>query len=366
MLSVGLIGLPNVGKSTLFNALTSGSAAISNYPFTTIDSNVGVVPVPDFRLTALKEILDPEDVTPAFIEFIDIAGLVEGASKGEGLGNQFLGNIRSVDAIAHVVRCFQEGEVAHVLGDVNPIRDIEIVETELLLADLEVLDKAIDKRIRLWKTDPRKHAREKERLQLYRDKLAAGIPLRTLEIDADEINRLKGLGMLTSKPVLYVANISESDFDVIPHPCAVQIQEKISGADRIVTLSVQLEFELQQLAPEERKEFEREMGIEGSGLLHMVAEAYGILDLITFYTVANNRLRAWEIPRLTRAVQAAGKIHTDMEKGFIRAQVVDFDDLATHGDLQALHKKGLLRTEGKDYIVQDGDVIEFLFSPAGS
>src|SRR5690606_33906037 len=180
MLSVGLIGLPNVGKSTLFNALTSGSAAISNYPFTTIDSNVGVVPVPDSRLTTLKEILNPEDVTPAFIEFIDIAGLGEGASKGEGLGNQFLGNIRSVDAIAHVVRCLQEGDVAHVLGDVDPIRDIEIVETELLLADLEVLEKAIDKRIRSWKTDPRKHAREKERLELYRDKLAAGIPLRIL------------------------------------------------------------------------------------------------------------------------------------------------------------------------------------------
>lgn len=362
MLSVGLIGLPNVGKSTLFNALTSGSATISNYPFTTIDSNIGVVPVPDSRLGSLEELLSPEETVPAFIEFIDIAGLVEGASKGEGLGNQFLGNIRSVDAIAHVVRCFQEGDVAHVLGEVDPVRDIEIVETELLLADLEVLDNAIEKRIRVWKTDPRKYAREKERLQLYRDRLAEGIPLRSLNLDGEELSRLKGLGMLTSKPTLYVANISETDFDVNPHPCEERIRNEITGANHVVKLSVQLEFELQQLALEERKEFEREMGIEGNGLPRVVAEAYRLLDLITFYTVVNNRLRAWEIPRSTRAPQAAGKIHTDMEQGFIRAQVVDFDDLVTHRDMQTLHKKGLVRTEGKDYVVQDGDVIEFLFS----
>ncbi len=364
MLSVGIVGLPNVGKSTLFNAVTSGDANVSSYPFTTIDSNVGMVPVPDDRLEALKRVLKPEDSTPCLIQFTDIAGLVRGASHGEGLGNQFLANIRGVDAILHVVRCFQESEVAHVLTDVDPARDIDVVETELLLADLEVIDRAIEKRVRNWKTNPRQYAAEEQRFRTYREKLAAGIPLRTLELDQQVQQELKGLGLLTGKPVLYVANVSEDDYQIDRHPCLKRIeQSRIPRSPEVVVVSAKLEMELQQLTPEERLDFLQLMGLARSGLDRLIAKSFELLDLVTFYTVVNRKLRAWEIRRGTTAPVAAGTIHSDMERGFVRAQVVSSSELISHGDLHILHRLGHVRTEGRDYEIQDGDVVEFLFSP---
>lgn len=363
MLSVGIIGLPNVGKSTLFNSLTSGEAQVSNYPFTTIDSNVGVVALPDTRLEDLSSLLQPEDVQPCFIQFIDIAGLVRGASRGEGLGNQFLGNIRSVDAVAHVVRCFQEADVSHVLGDVDAARDIDIVETELLLADLELMDRAIEKRVRTWKTSPRQFAAEESRFRDYREKLAAGTPLRFMEPDVDERRELKGLGLLTSKPVLLVANISEDELCEEDHRCVRRIRQSRIGAEPlVVSLSARIEEEILQLDPEERGEYMEALGLEESGLKKLVRSAFELLDLITFYTAVNNRLSAWAIPSGTPAPRAAAAVHSDMEKGFIRAQVASARDLIGHGSIPALHKLGLVKTEGKDYQVRDGDVVEFLFS----
>ena len=367
MLSVGIIGLPNVGKSTLFNVLTAGQADVSNYPFTTIDSNTGMVPVPDQRLEKLKELLTPEECTPCFIQFIDIAGLVKGASKGEGLGNQFLGNIREVDALAHVVRCFQEANVAHVLEKVDPVGDLQVVETELLLADLEVLKRAIEKRQRIWQTTPREQATEKKRWLLYRDKLEAGIPLSTMNLDREDQRELKGLGVLTGKPVLYVANLSESKSQGENQPCLEQLKENPmmghhSGTE-VVTVSARIEWEIQQLDVEERGEFMKELNMTETGLEQLVRKAFALLELITFYTIANEKLRAWEVERNTRAQQAAGKIHSDMEQGFIRAHVASFDDLCQHGSFKQLNRLGLVRTEGKDYPVQDGDVIQFFFNP---
>jgi GTP-binding protein YchF len=364
MLSVGIVGLPNVGKSTLFNAVASAEANVSNYPFTTIDSNVGMVPVPDDRLKALERVLKPDESTPCFIQFTDIAGLVAGASHGEGLGNQFLANIRGVDAILHVVRCFQASEVAHVLTDIDPARDIDVVETELLLADLELLDRAIEKRVRNWKTNPRQYAGEERKFRTYREKLAAGTPLRTLDLDRQTQQELKGLGLLTGKPVLYVANVSEDDYQIDHHPCEKRIeQSRIPRKPEVVVVSARIEMELQQLTAEERLEFLGAMGLARSGLERLISRAYELLDLITFYTVVNNKLRAWEIRRGTTAPVAAGTIHTDMERGFVRAQVVSSDEFILHGELQTLHRLGHVRTEGRDYEIQNGDVVEFLFSP---
>ncbi len=363
MLAIGIIGLPNVGKSTLFNALTSGHATVSNYPFTTIDSNVGMVAVPDPGLDALTTLLKPKEVNPTFIQFTDIAGLVRGASRGEGLGNQFLANIRAVDAVAHVVRCFREGDVAHVTGDVDPSRDIDVVETELLLADLEVMDRAIERRVRTWKTSPRLYAGEEERFTAYREALASGTPLRDLDLDEQAHQELKGLGILTSKRVIYVANISEHDLaDPSASPAGRIKLSRIATSPLVVPLCAQLEWELQQLEPEERGEFLRELGLGETGLNRLVKAAYEMLGLITFYTIVSDKLSAWAIPRGTTAPQAAGKVHSDMEKGFIRAQVTTIDKLREHTNFQNLHRLGLIRTEGRDYAVRDGDVIEFLFT----
>ncbi len=365
MLTTGIVGLPNVGKSTLFNALTSSEVNVSNYPFTTIDSNVGVVGVPDQRLEDLSKVIKPKESTPYFIQFTDIAGLMRGASHGEGLGNQFLGNIRNVDAIVHVLRCFQKADVVHVLGDVDPARDVDVVETELLLADLELMDRLIEKRYRTWKTSPRQFASEEVRFRSYREKLSAGTSLRTIELDDNAQKELKGLGLLTGKPVLYVANVSEDDSGEEDHPCVGRIrQSRLSFSPSVVVLSAQLESELLQLEPDERQEFIEELGLGRSGLDRLVEAAYRLLNLITFYTVANNKLRAWAIPEGTCAPEAAGKVHTDMERGFVRAQVTSCSELASHGSMQALHRLGAVRTEGRDYRVQDGDVIEFMFTPA--
>lgn len=363
MLSVGIVGLPNVGKSTLFNALTAAGAEVSNYPFTTIDSNVGVVPVPDPRLDQLVSLLKPVETHPATVQFIDIAGLVRGASRGEGLGNQFLGNIRAVDAIAHVVRCFRESDVAHVEGELDPARDVDVVETELLLADLELMERVIERQRKIWKTSPRQYAEQEQRYLEYREALASGTPLRSLALSEEARRELKGLGFLTSKPVFYVANVSEEDLADPEHSPAVQIRgSRLLSNPEIVVLSARLEWELQQLEPAEREEFRRALGITESRVHEVIRTAYRLLGLITFYTIANRKVAAWAVPEGTRAPQAAGVIHSDMEKGFIRAQVAPFTAVVEHPSFAELHRLGRLRTEGKDYVIRDGDVVEFLFS----
>jgi len=357
MLAAGIIGLPNVGKSTLFNALTAGHAQVDSYPFTTIDSNLGVVPVPDPRLAELERVIEPVECLPSHIEFIDIAGLVEGASRGEGLGNQFLGNIRQVDAIVHVLRVFEESDVAHVFADVDPVRDARVVETELLLADLELLKRAIEKRRKEWQTDPRQLAAEREHFEQYLAKLGEGTALRSLGLDRFRQQELKSLGLLTGKPLLYAANVSEEGY-------GSGQMEALPGLDpstMVVPVSAKIEWELGQLEPEERSLFMAELGIRVSGLARLVDATFHLLGLIRFYTLANNKLRAWEIEEGTMAPRAAGKIHTDMERGFVRAHVAKWDQVVEYGSFQELHTHGLLRTEGKGSAVEDGDVIEFFF-----
>ncbi len=357
MLSVGIVGLPNVGKSTLFNALTAGHAEISNYPFTTINSNVGVVPLPDQRLSALERVLQPEKTTPCTVRFIDIAGLVKGASHGEGLGNQFLGEIRQVDAIAHVVRCFPKADVAHVFADVDPVRDVEVIETELMLADLEVLNRAIAKRQKDWQTHPQRHASERDRMVAWKTNLEQGVPLRAVKLDREARRDLKTAGLITGKPVLYVANVSSRSE-------AAPLDEMSRGDPHaeFVALDAELELELMELDPEERTEFMAELEMEETGLDQVVRASFGLLGLIAFYTVVKNKLQAWEVPHGTLAPAAAGKVHSDMEKGFIRAQVVSAAELIEIGDMHEIQSRGHMRTLGKESEVQDGDVVEFLFS----
>ncbi len=367
MLSVGIVGLPNVGKSSLFNALTAGHANVSNYPFTTIDSNVGVVPVPDSRLLELERIVEPEESTPCTVQFIDIAGLVEGANRGEGLGNQFLGEIRQVDSIVQVLRSFEDTDVAHVFSDVDPVRDAQVVETEMLQADLELLKRTLEKRQGQWKADPKAHADEKGRLEEYLSMLEEGVPLRSLDPDRETRKELKALGVLTGKPQLYVANVSEESYGAAVSEGVAHFHEMKAwpGADfpaLVVPISAKIEWELAQLEPEERTDFMEELGLEISGLERLAEASFDLLGLVRFYTLVNRKLRAWETEAGTLAPRAAGKIHSDMEAGFIRAQVATFELLKEHGGVQEIQNKGLLRTEGKDYLIQDGDVIEFVFS----
>jgi GTP-binding protein YchF len=356
MLSVGIVGLPNVGKSTLYNALSAGGAEVSNYPFTTISCNIGMVPVPDPRLQALERVLQPEKTTPCAIRFIDIAGLVEGASRGEGLGNQFLGEIRQVDAIVHVVRSFAKSDVSHVFSDVDPVRDAEIIDTELMLADLEVLERAITKRAKDWQTHPAEHVAEKRRMTTWRESLERGEQLRSLDLDDRDLRNLKSAGLLTGKPVLYVANVASN-----------REAEEVEGLRQrepdapLLAIDAELEFELSELEPGERAEFMTELGVEEASLDRLVRAAFDLLGLISFYTVVKNKLQAWEIPKGTPASVAAGKIHSDMEKGFIRAKVVSSDQLVEAGDLHAIQSTGHMRTVGRDHEIADGDVVEFLF-----
>ncbi len=357
MLSVGIVGLPNVGKSTLFNALSEAGAEVSNYPFTTIEPNVGVVEVPDARLDALAARLEPVKVTPCAIRFVDIAGLVEGASRGEGLGNQFLGEIRAVDAIAHVLRCFADPDVAHVFAGPDPVRDAEVVETELVLADLELVERLMDRRDREWRTRPQEHAAERDRLLRWRSALEEGRPLRDLEM-ADRA-ALKGLGLLTGKPVLWVLNVAEP-VDEVP-----EVAARLSASDptsRVIPVAAGLEWEVLQLEADERAGFRAELGLADSGLGRVVRAAFELLGLITFYTVVKSKLQAWAIPAGTFAPQAAGRVHSDMEAGFVRARVVAADDLLELGSVAAAREAGRLRTEGREYAVRDGDVVEVLFS----
>ncbi len=357
----GIVGLPNVGKSTLFNALTRAGAPAENYPFCTIDPHVGVVPVPDARLQRIAAIVRPKTVVPAAIEFVDIAGLVAGASKGEGLGNRFLAHIRETHAIAHVVRCFEDPDVAHVSGAVSPARDIETVETELLLADLETVQRARDKAAKAGKAgDPEARA-QAALLERVLETLDAGRRASALELSPEDEQRLRHLHLLTRKPVLYIANVAEDGFVDNPYLDEVAAVAEREGSP-VVPVCAAIEAELADLPADEKGEFLTEMGLDEPGLERVVRAGYALLGLQTFFTYNQNEARAWTVAVGTRAPQAAGVIHTDFERGFIRAEVVSFEDFVRHGGEQGAKDAGRWRLEGKDYVVQDGDVIRFRFN----
>lgn len=358
----GVVGLPNVGKSTIFNALTSAGAQASNYPFTTIDPNIGIVDMPDDRLDRLVEIYKPKKTTPTSMEFVDIAGLVKGAAQGEGLGNKFLANIREVDAIAHVVRCFEDPNVVHVAGKVDPRSDIEVIEAELMLADLDALEKRLFKSEKMVKTGGKKVAEEVEFMKQLKEKLAKGEPVRREAYNEERTAWLKSYNLLSAKPVLYVANVSEGMLDKPnPHVDAVKKIAAAEGAGAVV-ISGKVEEEIAQLPKEERQEYLAGMGLKESGLDRLIRAGYDLLGLITFLTAGEKEVRAWTITKGTKAPQAAGKIHSDFEKGFIRAEVFHFDDLMKHKTEQAVKAAGLLRSEGKEYVVKDGDIMLFRFN----
>jgi ribosome-binding ATPase len=366
-LSIGIVGLPNVGKSTLFNALSGASVLAANYPFATKDPNVGVVPVPDERLDKLSALFEPKKTTHAALEFVDIAGLVRGASRGEGLGNQFLANIREVDAVAHVLRCFDDPDVVHVDGAVDPERDREVVETELALKDLETLEKKRERRAKDAKAPGKPGEEAKADLQLYEKLKAAldsGRPARSIPLEGEEEPRVQELFLLTKKPVLYVANVDEGQLqrlDTDPQVRKVAALAEREGA-RWVAICSKAEAEIQQLPPGERAEFLAHLGLSEPGLNKLVRAGFELLGLHSFFTVGEDECRAWVVRKGTRAPQAAGAIHTDFERGFIKAEVIRWDELLRYGSESAARAKGALRVEGKDYVVQDGDVIHFLFN----
>jgi GTP-binding protein YchF len=356
----GIIGLPNAGKSTIFNALSAARAEVANYPFCTINPNQGIVSVPDERLKKLAQAIPHEKVTSTTLEFWDIAGLVKGASQGEGLGNRFLGNIRNVDALAHVVRCFEAENVVHIYSSLDPRRDIEIVQTELLLADLQVVEKRLSKAAHQAKVGDKKSSAEIPFLQRVQEILSAGRPAGSLAASEEEQKILYTLELLTAKPLLYVANASEKELKErrwIPQVEELAARQKAP----VVVICGDLEAEMAELPPEERLEFLREMGLAESALNQLVRVGYELLHLITFYTTVGPELRAWTLPRGTRVPQAAGKIHTDMERGFIRAEVISFVDFMAAGCMVVAREKGLTRVEGKEYIVQDGDILHIRF-----
>ena len=364
-MKLGIVGLPNVGKSTLFNALTKAGAESANYPFCTIDPNVGIVPVPDERLKLLGDMYQSKKVTPAIIEFVDIAGLVKGASKGEGLGNQFLSNIREVDAIVHVVRCFEDGNVIHVDGSVNPLRDIETINLELIFSDLEILERRNAKVVKAARMD-KTLAKEEALLARIKAHLEDGKMAKSLEVeDEDELSILRGYNLLTYKPVIYAANVAEDDLadDGQNNEMVAKVREfAASEGSEVFVICAQIEQEIAELEDDEKAMFLEDLGIAQSGLEKLIAASYSLLGLMSYLTAGEDETRAWTIKIGTKAPQAAGKIHSDFERGFIKAEVVNYKDLLEYGSLAAAREKGLVGMEGKEYVVQDGDVILFRFN----
>ena len=363
-MKLGMVGLPNVGKSTLFNALTNAGAESANYPFCTIEKNVGIVSVPDERLDKLAEMYEPDKFTPATLEFVDIAGLVKGASKGEGLGNKFLADIREVDAIVHVVRCFEDTNIIHVDGSINPLRDIETINLELIFSDIEMIDRRIDRAKKAAKGD-KKYLAEIDFLERLKEHLENGKSARGFDFTEDEREMIKSTPLLSAKPVIYAANLSEEDFtnniDTNENYKAVcKLAEEEHSA--VLPICAQIEAEISDMSDEDKAMFLSELGLEVSGLNRIIKEGYSLLGLISYLTAGKQEVRAWTITRGTKAPQAAGKIHTDFEKGFIRAEVISFDDLMDCGSMGAAKEKGLVRLEGKEYVMQDGDIVLFRFN----
>ena len=361
-LEVGIVGLPNVGKSTLFNAITKAGAEAANYPFCTIEPNVGVVAVPDSRLEVLTKLYNSKKTTPASVRFVDIAGLVKGASKGEGLGNKFLEHIRQVDAIAHVVRCFVDENITHVADTIDPLRDIDTIQMELCLADLDIVDKRLAKVSKLMKSGSKEAKLEAEVLERVKSSLDEAKPARSLNLTEDELALIRDVNLLTLKPTLYIANVAEDDLTA--DNAYVKEVRKLAAKEgaQVVVICAKVESEIAELDADEAKEFLADLGLEASGLDRLIHAAFDLLGLMTFLTAGADGCRAWTIVKGTPAVKAAGKIHSDIERGFIRAEIVNYDDLINLGSVTAARDKGLVRLEGKDYIMQDGDVTYFRFN----
>ena len=362
-MKLGIVGLPNVGESTMFNSITKAGAECANYPFCTIEPNVGVVPVPDERLDELTKMYNPQKTTHAVIEFVDIAGLVKGASKGEGLGNKFLSHIRETDAICEVVRCFNDSNVVHVDGSVDPIRDIETINLELIFADIETVNKRLDKARKNLKAD-KKYQEEIDLLEKIKENLENGISARALEFNEDEEVMVKDMFLLTTKPILYIANVSEEQMENAENDeLVLKVKEYASKENaEVIPLCVKIEEELSGLEEDDKKEMLEALGLQESGLDKVIKKSYDLLGLMSFLTAGEPEVRAWTIKKGTKAPQAAGKIHSDIERGFIKAEIVSYDDLIREGSMNAAKEKGLVRSEGKEYIMQDGDIVLFKFN----